>query len=347
MKKILLVVIVITLALPNLVKSQGCMESSSDDGVTVSGYIQPQYEFHQKDGLYNDESRFTFERARFGFFGNIPYDISYYAFLETSAFKGSGNPYLLDAFITYTRFGPWAKISLGQFKSPFGLELNTPCHKLHTVKRSTVVNDLTIPDRDLGLMVNGGNDTTLFKYAVALTNGTGVGAKDNNTRKDIAARLVVQPFEFLSFGGSYKTGKSKSAMQGQPEDIKTRFAAELQLKYNNFLMQGEYLMGEDDGSYTTGGGCSGAPLVTHIGSVNRNGYWAHLMYMTPWNLQPIVKFESYEPNADLDFDQKTVLTFGLNYFLNDWTRIQVNYLYSAEEVEIENDLFYFQVQVKF
>ena len=71
------------------------------------------------------------------------------------------------------------------------------------------------------------------------------------------------------------------------------------------------------------------------------------MYMTPWNLQPIVRFESYEPNTDLDFDQKSVLTFGLNYFLNDWTRIQINYLYSAEKVEIENDQLFVQIQVKF
>ncbi len=345
MKKILLIVIVITLAIPNIAISQGCMESSSDDGVTVSGYIQPQYEFHQKDGLYNDESSFTFERARFGFFGNIPYDISYYAFIETSAFK-KANPYLLDAFVTYTRFGPWAKISLGQFKSPFSLELNTACHGLHTVKRSQVVRDLATPDRDIGLMISGGNDTTFFKYAFAITNGTGLGNADNNTRKDFSGRLVLQPFEFLSIGGSFRTGKSKSAVQGQPEDTKTRYAAELQVKFENILFQGEYLMGEDDGSYTTGGGC-GDPLVTHIGSVSRNGYWAHLMYMTPWNLQPIVKFESYEPNTALGLDQKSIITFGINYFLNDWTRIQINYLYSAEEVEIENDQLFVQVQVKF
>ncbi len=42
------------------------------------------------------------------------------------------------------------------------------------------------------------------------------------------------------------------------------------------------------------------------------------------------------------------LTFGVNYFFNDWTRLQVNYMYRGEEpVEINNDEIAIQIQVKF
>jgi len=72
------------------------------------------------------------------------------------------------------------------------------------------------------------------------------------------------------------------------------------------------------------------------------------MYMTPWNIQPIVKYESYDPNIDEDNDVEDVITFGVNYFFNDWTRLQLNYLYKAEEGnEIANDEILMQLQVKF
>jgi hypothetical protein len=79
--------------------------------------------------------------------------------------------------------------------------------------------------------------------------------------------------------------------------------------------------------------------------------------MTPWRIQPVIKYEMYNPDnttykylyVEQDFVQ-TTLTFGINYFLNDWTRIQINYLYNAEETakdEFPNDAIMFQVQAKF
>ena len=71
------------------------------------------------------------------------------------------------------------------------------------------------------------------------------------------------------------------------------------------------------------------------------------MYMTPWNIQPVVKYESFK--ADWSGDAvENIITFGFNYFFNDWTRLQFNYLYKAEEPEeIANDEILMQLQVKF
>jgi phosphate-selective porin OprO and OprP len=88
-------------------------------------------------------------------------------------------------------------------------------------------------------------------------------------------------------------------------------------------------------------------VVDHVGSVNRSGYWAQAMYMTELGLQPVVKYESFDPNLDTDNDINNIITFGVNYFFNDWTRLQLNYLYKAEETEISNDEFLMQLQVKF
>jgi len=82
--------------------------------------------------------------------------------------------------------------------------------------------------------------------------------------------------------------------------------------------------------------------------MDRKGYWVQGMYMTPWNVQPVVKYELYDEDIDTSNNSFETITFGANYFFNDWTRLQVNYLYKAEEGnEEENDEIVMQLQVKF
>ncbi|MCY1720617.1 porin [Prolixibacteraceae bacterium Z1-6] len=326
-------------------RAQGCAEPASEDGVNVFGYLQTQYDYNFYD---EPESNFGFNRARIGVMGNIPYDFSYYVLLETSPFKKDGpKAYLLDAFITYSRFS-FAKVSVGSFKSPFGLELNTPCHALHTINRSKVVNELTDPDRDMGLMLLGGSDTTLFRYAISAMNGTGLLAKDIDTYKDIIGRVIVQPTDWMHFGGSFKTGKSVNVEDPSLGNNTTkRFGAELEINYANFLIQSEYIYGEDNGSYTIGGGCGGEPEVVQ-GNVKRSGMFVMALYNTPWNLQPLIKYENYNGDVDDDSVLDQITTFGVNYFFNEWTRLQVNYEYAAEKAhEVKNDRLMVQLQVRF
>jgi len=200
MRKIIVLFIAIVFAGINA-QAQGCAEPSSDEGINVFGFLQAQYDYNMFE---EPESTFGFNRARIGVMGNIPYDFSYYVLLETSPFKKDGpKAYLLDAFITYSRYS-FAKISVGSFKNPFGLELNTPCHALHTINRSKVVSELTAPDRDMGLMLMGGSDTTLLRYAVSYMNGTGLLVKDADTFKDFIGRVLIQPTSWMHVGGSFK-----------------------------------------------------------------------------------------------------------------------------------------------
>ncbi|HOP04595.1 MAG TPA: porin [Tenuifilaceae bacterium] len=334
--------LVFTVAWQNAAFSQGCVEvSSDDDGVKLFGYIQPQWEYWQNaDNTYGNS--FAFDRARLGVTGTIPYDVSYYAMIDFSRFK-NGSSFILDAFVSYTRF-EWAKMSIGQFKSPLSLEQNTPCQSLHTVYRSKVVDELGGPQRDMGFMLFGGTKESKIRYSIALMNDYKQGFKDENNGKSVKSRVVFAPVEFIQVGGSFGYGVTGI----NSDNKKTRAGADLQVSYGNFLLQGEYLWGDDTGDYTTGGGCDGSPLVTHTGGVTRSGFFAHAMYMTPWNLQPVFKFESYDSDMSIDSNSETIMTFGLNYFMNDWTRIQVNYRYKAEQAfEIPNDQVVIQVQAKF
>jgi hypothetical protein len=333
-------------------KGQGCATPSTSEGINVFGYLQSLYEYN----LYEKpESNFGFNRSRIGVMGNIPYDFSYYVLVETSPFKkGAPNAYLLDAFVTYKRFD-FARVSLGSFKSPISRELNTPCNALYTINRSKTVDELTAPDRDMGVMFLGGGDTTLLQYAVALTNGTGLLSKDKDTFKDLTARLTMKPVQWLSLGGSFRTGKAKNDDASLPDDKRLRWGADLEFKLAGFLVQGEYIYGKDEGSYTVGGGCGSTPEVK-LGNIERSGIFMMAVYTTPWKLQPVVKYENYNSDLSKANNLEQITTFGVNYLFNDWTKLQVNYQYAAEKKgvsssfgsgEVKNDRILVQLQVKF
>lgn len=367
--KILFATVIFSVFLANFSYAQGCMEPKSDDGVSVIGFIQPQYNYsffgEDDNGKNLNESTFLFNRARIGVTGTIPYDFSYYAMTEFS--PTLGGPMLLDYFITWKRLGKWANLSVGQFKQPFGLELSTACHKLHTINRSRVANELASPFRDLGVMVSGKSgdlsiagldNENLIQYQLAYVNGCGLNNVDTVTYKDIVGRVVLSPFEFISVGGSYRTGKKNNPDPSiEKADERTRWGADISIDYANFLIQGEYISGTDKGSKIVGGGgCGGGSGSIVPGTFESNGFAALLLYKTPWNIQPLIKYESYDPNVDEDYDKESTITFGINYFFNEWTRLQINYLYNAEESsdsdpslynEYDNDMLMVQLQVVF
>ena len=272
--------------------AQGCEEPAAAPGDDpnkphIIGFIQPQYEYHfTQDGDIENSNTFKFKRARIGVTGRIPYDFAYYVMVENSAFVSqTGNPYLLDAFISYRRF-KWAHVSVGSFKQPFGQEVNTSCSGLHTIMRSQISNQLVAPMRDIGVMVLGGSDTTFMKYSVALMNGTGLGAEDNNNKKDMIGRVTFKPLDFLRVGGSFRYGYPS---KGDTLD-RTSFAAEMQIDYANFLVQAEYIHDEGDYNMATGGGCGGGGLTLGDNSlsslpnqlINRR----HLLNSTPVSARP-------------------------------------------------------------
>ena len=331
--------------------AQGCEEPEADTGddslkPKVIGFAQPQYGyFFTKDDNRNidNSNSFYFKRARLGVTGKIPYDFTYYALMEFSPFiSRTGNPYLLDVFISYRRY-KWASVSVGSFKQPFGLEVSTSCSGLHTIERASVSDQLVAPQRDLGLMVFGGNKETFLRYYFSIMNGTGLGVKDNNNKKDMIGRIVFQPLSFLNIGGSFR--------QGWPtKDTLTRssFAAEVEFHSRNILVQAEYIYDKGDYDRSVGGGCGSDPLM--LGEI-RSGWWAMAMYKTNFNLEPVIKVESFDTGDDEDYSE-FITTLGFNYFFNDNIRLQVNYRYRAEKnsassAEIPNDALLFQLQVKF
>ena len=327
--------------------AQGCEDDAAPAGaasgtpttssMTVFGYIQPQYNTYFTDA---GENTFNFKRARIGVRGRVNRSFSYYVVLETSAFIGDGNAYLLDAFVTYDK-NEWAKFSLGSFKQPFGREVTTACHSLTTIDRAIVADQLVAPQRDMGLMMLGGTSESKFKYSVALMNGEGLGVKDTNKKKDVIGRATYQVLDFLNVGASFRYGYPNNN-----DDSRTTYGFDALVKYNDFTLQGEYIYDEGAYSLDADGGCGSVPV--ELGK-ERQGAYAMATYDVNDKLQPVFKYEFFDADLDITgFRHQKMMTFGLNYFFNKNTRLQINY--QAKEIDgitKDNDALLMQMQIKF
>lgn len=367
MKKFLPIILIGALLSSVGVQAQESGQKKDSLTLKVFGYIQPQYEYkflgEDNNGEKLDESDIYFNRVRLGVKGSLLRDFSFMTLTELS--PTLDGPYLLAASFSYNRFGPYLKITGGQFMSPFGLELNTPCNKLYTIDRSLFVQNLSGHFLDIGVMFSGGTGKrsffgskthNFFGYKLAIMNGTGLNTSDNNRKKDIIARITFHPWEFITIGASFRQGKHPSSIAGENDDERFGAAFDVEFIYKRILLQGQYIFASDKGSYTTGGGCCAGPVEVYQGSVDRDGFMVQVLYMTPWKLQPLFKFDRFDPNVHIGTGKNPELliqntfTYGLNYFVNEHIRFQINYLYRIEEkaaVEFHNNSLICQIQVNF
>lgn len=111
---------------------------------------------------------------------------------------GEGKLTLLDAYLDA---GPWpvARVQVGKFKVPFGLE------RLQSITDSTFVElgfpTSLAPNRDVGAALHGDLARGAVSYAVGVFDGVADGGStdgDTNDDKDLAARVFAQPFKATS-----------------------------------------------------------------------------------------------------------------------------------------------------
>lgn len=354
MKSKIYILLVITLLFNvNNVFSQGCEGDEPATGDTVGtpsvkvfGYLQPEYEYFFTDG--DQANTIRFKRARIGVRGKVMDDFSYYFMLETSPFIGSsGDAYLMDAFITYDADN-WARISVGTYKQPFSLEVATPCHALTTIERSVVADQLVSPQRDFGVSVFGGNKYNKLNYAVAIMNGRGLGVKDDNTKKDFIGRATYRVTDYLTLGGSFRYGYP-IPNDNEKGSFRKSFGGEFSLNLDKLAVQGEYIYDEGKSFSGAAGGCGATPVP--LGE-KRDGAYIMASYNVNEKLQPVFKYEYFDPNIDVKesiaYPYQERMTLGVNYFFNDVVRFQLNYLANIETVvNVDNDALVAQMQIKF
>lgn len=347
------VIILFTLVFAFLINFSSFAQGCEDDAVPadgnaavndltpkVFGFFQPEYDYHFSDP--DNDNSFYFKRARIGVRGKASRSFSYYVMIEASDFIASdGNIYLLDAFITYTK-SDWVKFSVGSFKQPFGLEVETPCHSLTTINRSIVSNQLVAPQRDIGITMVGGSKATKFRYAVALMNGRGLGIKDNNNKKDFIGRFNYKLFDFMAVGASLRYGYPNN-----DDNDRTTYGFETLLNYKGFNLQGEYIHDEGDYNRAAEGGCGSTPM--ELGEKRQGAYLMAWYAPEKSKFQPVFKYEYFDADVDTKIlGYQELMTLGLNYFFNSKTRLQVNYEYYIEPgISSYDSALLMQMQVRF
>jgi phosphate-selective porin OprO and OprP len=349
------------------IKNQKAIDAKSDSFplsigrmLRLSGYTQFGYQNFQKPTNTNG---FAIRRARLDFQGDFSTKWGYRVlvdFVGASGTKGSAptggtllSPELLDAFISYKAFD-FLKITAGQFLVAFSQESLTPDRALLTIDRSQAVSALVARKgdvsnglvdsignqngRDIGIMVNGSliriKNHYFMDYYLAILNGAGINTVDNNPYKDIDGRLVFHPFKILDVGLSYYNGFDIFTSTPNKSQERVRFGTEFALNYDLLSVTGEWIQGKEGNSN---------PIVHH-------GWYLQTSYfLWPKHLQGVFRYDTYDPNVakSKELETSTYYVFGLNYFFNVWTKIQMEYSWRTENPSVMNNAFAVQLQLGF
>lgn len=152
----------------------------------------------QADGRFTTDSpsafvdTFSIRRVRPYLQGRVA---KYFEFRLTPDF-GNGATAIQDAYFD-TRFSNAFRVRVGKDKTPVGLELLYSDPGLFFPERSLVSG--LVPNRDDGVQIQGDLAGSKVTYALGVFNGIQDGGNsttdvDTNNGKDVAGRLLLQPF---------------------------------------------------------------------------------------------------------------------------------------------------------
>jgi phosphate-selective porin len=280
-------------------------KTSSEPALKLNGFTQVSYT-HWEEGV----SEFRIRRARLGLKGDVFKNINYR--LQIDATK---SPILLDAIVEFnlsSRLG----LRIGQFKVPFSQENLASSSSLDTINRSQPVEklcpgrDIGSYGRDIGVMASG--KFSKVEYFLGIFNGAGINKGDLNKQKDIAARLVLHPLDFIQVAAAFYKGHYSSDIGVTPVR-RDRSGIEVFLNRSRFSLKGEYIFAKDD-------------------QTSRDGWYLQAgCFILSKKLQPIIKYESYDKDREMAGDRSEVMIIGLNLFFTENTKFQINYELHREE----------------
>jgi len=336
--------------------------------LSLSGYTQVVYQNFEHPVVGKITDGFSIKRARLDFQGHFASQFDYRVLVDFVGQSGANgtaptggqliSPFLVEAYITYKPFD-WLNVKAGQMIVQFSQENITQDRNLDMIERSQVVNALVARKgdaanglvdsignqngRDIGIQLNGSlfrlEGRHLIDYYIQLLDGAGINTLDNNQSKDIDARLVLHPLRFLSLGGSYYDGFDRFTGTPTRDQLRTRWGLEADLELNALSVKGEYIHGQDGNNNLK----TGTVATLHQGWYGQVGY-----FIVPRHLQGVFRYDWYDPITTKTQVNSTYYDFGLNYFFNVWTKVQVYYsLRNQEGPAVNNNMFEAQLQLAF
>jgi len=303
---------------------------NSAGSLKLHGYLQSYYAWFEQDTKH---SGFETNRARIILDGKVLKDIAFRIQIDAAA----STDILRCAYIKYTCL-PYADLKLGQFKIPFSEEQLTSSAKLDVFKRAQVASKLSY-SYDIGMMLERKLLGNKLYYGIGVFNGSGRNTADNNENKDLIGRVVISPFKGsenifagLSLGCATQIGKQPSS--GTSTGDRNRYGALFKYTYANLKLQGEYILQQQE--------------QIDQSRKDSDGWYALLTYSFVPALAGALKYEQYDPDRALAGDRGDIGTLGLNWFLNNYTKLQFNYRFKKQEESTDlNREFFLQAQIKY
>ncbi len=293
----------------------------------MGGYLQTQYSMDQSEGIPSGTGNngLFFRRGELTSKGQLLDNLFFVIGFEVT---GSTDP-LRDAYVDWTAI-PMAAARLGQFRIPFGIEMQSSSKKLYLIDRMLVaypnneqpssklvtsVKSGYLQERDMGLRLSGKPLTgpVGVDYAVAIINGSDKNTPDKNDKKDLAGRVGISPLKMLTVGGSIYRGRSPQTVTAGGATTFTginvkrdRYGADLELHpIEPLVVRAEYVTGKND-------------------ATRFNGYYALIAYRLPIDVEPAIRFERLDPDKDKSNNEITRTTLGINYYIKGDIKLQVN-----------------------
>jgi phosphate-selective porin len=191
------------------------------ENLHFSGYIQPQYQVAQKQGITSfaggnfsefSNNRFMLRRARIKLDYVVPAKGENFP-LALFTFQFEATERDVNVRDMYVRlYEPKMKnfsLTAGLFARPFGFEVNLSSSFRETPERGRMSQILMPSERDLGAAVTYESQkkerkNPLFKFDIGVFNGQGKsGPVEFDGYKDLISRLILKPFQLankFSFG---------------------------------------------------------------------------------------------------------------------------------------------------
>ena len=303
-------------------EKKGGPRADNDKAPKISGFVQGLAQMNLADAKITSNT-FSARRVRMSIDGNLAKGLTY---------KIQGDfvrkPMLVDVFLKYKVCDAFA-IQAGQFKTPFSLE--SPINPVNLeifdygegIQKLVGYNEVCgvgALGRDLGIMATGnlfkpeGKDFSIVNYAIGVFNGNGPNEKDNNNRKDFVGRIEIHPMlKALTLSGSYYYGFYDT--DNIHNGTRQRWAAGAQYNDDDIVFRAEYLSG------TTGFSTNTDIMMYSNGYYAVAGYNFRLGKNNQQKLMPVVRYEHFAQDKNLDKGGTNWYTVGLNY----WPLKSVNF----------------------
>ena len=189
--------------------------ASGDFRLQLRGYVQFDGRFFPGDQGRLAVDNFLLRRVRPIFAGTLGRHFDFQIMPDF----GAGTTVLQDAWLD-VNYSPKARVRVGKFKSPVGLERLQSATAITFVERAYPT--AIVPNRDVGVMLHGDLAGGVVAYAAGLVDGAPDGGSvdlDLNDGKDVAGRLFLSPLKRgtsalknLGFGIAGTTGKQSGPL---------------------------------------------------------------------------------------------------------------------------------------